>query len=227
MYTRMSNKWACIAAILLLFSSGAAYRLVSSHLNSITNKTIRLPVALKNIPNQIGRWHGTEVTIPENIQQIARNDDYLSRRYVNNLNEWANVYIAYSARPRTMLGHRPEICYVGSGWVHDSTDRTTITCSDGRSVTCLLHRFHMPAPRYSEQTVLNFYIVNGYITIDEGDFSGLGWRTPNIKGDPARYVGQIQTSSALESSVFSAAGEIIPHLLTAFPDSNTLQTKAN
>jgi hypothetical protein len=170
---------------------------------------------------QIGNWRGTDTPIPEYIQRIASNDDSINRLYVyNSSNEWVNVYVAYTARPRTMLGHRPEVCYVAGGWVQDHKEKMTITCAKGTKIPCMVHHFHMPSPGYEERIVANFYIVNGQVTTDESVFGGPLWRTPNIAGDPARYVAQIQISSVLENSIRTAVEDMTDLILVFFPDEN-------
>ena len=206
-------------AILLLVSSGITYRVLAYRLNLVVSTPVKLPVPLNSFPKQIGQWSGEDVPIPKNIQLIARNDAFLNRLYTNkSSNQWANVYIAYTAHPRTMLGHRPQICYVAGGWVHESSSQISVTSSKGREFPCLLHRFHRPYPETEATVVLNFYIVNGQITSDEGVFSGVGWRTPNINGDPARYVTQVQISSVFENSIRSIAKDIEEVILDYFPD---------
>jgi hypothetical protein len=183
---------------------------------------VTLPVPLSAFPTRIGYWAGEDVPIPANIQRIAGNDDFLSRFYTNESNnQWVNVYVAYTARPRTMVGHQPRICYVAGGWVHDYTQTAQIVLSSGREIPCLIHRFHRPAPDHEDTedtVVLNFYIVNGRITSDERVFSGVGLRTPNIDGDPARYVAQVQISSAVENSVRTAAKDTVELMLEFLPD---------
>jgi hypothetical protein len=208
-----------IIAVLLLVSSGITYRVLASRLKIVVNTPIKLPVPLSAFPKKIGNWVGKDVQIPANIVRVAHNDAFLNRLFVNEASsQWANVYIAYTAHPRTMLGHRPQICYVAGGWVHDSSSRTIVTSNVGREVPCLLHRFHRPYPETEETVVLNFYIVNGRLTSDERVFSGVGFRTPNIDGDPARYVTQVQISSVLENSVRSATKDILEKILDFFPD---------
>ena len=210
-----------LLAFVLLISAGVAYRILASRLEIVTSTAISLPVPLSAFPMQIGNWQGKDVPIPENIQRVAGNDDFLNRVYINETtNQWANIYIAYSGRPRNMLGHRPDICYVGGGWVHDSTDESSFVSSYGRDYTCLIHRFHMPAPRTDQIVVLNYYILNGQITADDSGFSGVSMRTPNIAGDPARYVTQIQISSALENATRSLAYDAADIVMKYFPDVN-------
>jgi hypothetical protein len=67
---------------------------------------------------------------------------------------------------------------------------------------------------------LNFYILNGQLTTDENDFSGLLGRRPNIAGDPARYVAQVQISSVLENSIRNIATDMMDLVLDRLPDEN-------
>jgi hypothetical protein len=209
--------WICVV-VLVLFS-GIAYRIAVRRLETSIQSPIKLPFALSEYPVEIGDWIGRTVPIPYNIQQVAGNDDFLSRLYTNHLTkDQVNLYIAYSARPRTMLGHKPEKCYVGSGWIHESTESSSVRSSSGSIIPCLIHRFRKPIPEIQEIVVLNYYILNGQVTSDERNFSGIGWRTPNIAGDPAHYVAQIQISSLLENSVRLAAIDMADLIMNYFPD---------
>ena len=212
-------QWSWLAAVAALLLAGVVYRVTASRLGVLTKRPIDLPVPLSEFPAQINVWAGRDVPIAANVRRSAGHDAVLNRLYTNGSNgEWANVYIAYSARPRTMLGHRPEICYVARGWVHDSTVQADFILCSGVRVPCLIQRFHRRAPGTEEIVVLNFYIINGQVTADEGEFSSLRWRTPNIAGKPARYVTQIQISSGLENSVRTAAEDMAALILDFFPD---------
>ncbi len=218
---KFSRSWAVGLSLLLLILSGAAYRVLAARLELVAQNPIELPVPLSRFPIQTGGWSGKDVPIPPNIQRVAGNDAFLNRLYIDESgNRWANLYIAYSAKPRNMLGHRPQVCYVGGGWVHDGTDRAEVLSVFGRRIPCLIHRFHTPAPDRKEVVVLNFYIANGQLTNDESSFSGVSWRTPNIAGDAARYVAQVQISSVTESAVRSVAREMTELIVDFFPDKN-------
>jgi len=210
-----------IFAVILLVSSGITYRVLAYRLKLVVDTPVKLPVPLSDFPKKIGNWVGKDVAIPANIVRVARNDAFLNRFFINEVNnQWANVYIAYTAHPRTMLGHRPQICYVAGGWVHEDTKTANVKTRGGREIPCLIHRFRRPSPETEETVVLNFYIVNGRLTSDESVFSGVGFRTPNINGDPARYVTQVQISSVFENSVRSIARDIADVILDYFPDEN-------
>ena len=207
-----------LLATLLLTGAGAIYRELASRWEIVAG-IITLPVPLAAFPKRIEQWVGEDVPIPPSIQQVAGNDDFVNRLYRNRESrEWVNVYIAYTAHPRTMLGHRPRVCYVAGGWIHDGTESSQFTSRTDRKLSCLMHRFHRPAPDHEETVVLNFYIVNGRLTCDHRVFSGVGWRIPNIDGDPARYVTQVQISSALENSTRAAARDMAELIFDFFPD---------
>ena len=218
---KISISLVWVFTVILLIFSGIGYRVLASRLKLVVESPIKLSTPLNAFPMEIADWAGKDVPIPANIQRVTGNDDFLNRLYINKSNnEWANIYIAYTARPRTMLGHRPQVCYPAGGWVHDSTQHSQVISNTGREIPCLIHRFHMPTERYEERIVLNFYIINGRITSDERVFSGISWRTPNIEGDPARYVAQVQISSVMEASTRTAVKDMTDLILDFFPDEN-------
>ncbi len=71
-----------------------------------------------------------------------------------------------------------------------------------------------------QKVVLNFYILNGQLTADENDFSGPFGRRPNIAGDWARYVAQVQISSTLENSIRTVAKDVTDLVLDYLPNEN-------
>ncbi len=215
--TRMWSVW--ILAVMLLVSAGVSYRVVATMLGNLTNIVIELPVPLSSIPTEIENWSGRDRPLDENVLRVAGNDAYLNRLYVNQSSkEWVSIYIAYTARPRTMVGHRPQVCYVGGGWVLDRTEKIEIKLESGLTVPSLIHHFHKPSPSFEEIIVLNYYIVNGQLTNDERVFSGVGFRTPNIAGDPALYVAQVQFNSVSEQVIRTAVNDFTKIVLEYFPD---------
>ncbi len=116
------------------------------------------------------------------------------------------------------MGHQPLRCYPGNGWIHDSTETSQFTSRARRPTNCLIHRFHKPSPSYQEIVVLNFYVLNGQITLSEDEFSSPWGRRPNIAGDPARYVAQVQVSSIFEYAARGAAADMVDLILAYLPD---------
>lgn len=222
---KISTSLIWVFAVILVVLSGIAYRVFASRLRLLADIPISLPVPLRAFPVRIGNWVGTDLSIPNTTKEYMEKhfaDDFLSRRYVNETTKaWADVYIVYcSSQPGGILGHQPRVCYPGNGWVHDSTEPSQFISRVGRQILCLIHRFHKPAPMYSQTVVLNFYILNGQLTTDENDFFGLLGRRPNIAGNPARYVAQVQISSVLENSARSIAKNITDLVLDYLPDQN-------
>jgi hypothetical protein len=217
------STWALWAlAVITIIVSGAGYRVLANRFK-LTNAPIKLPVPLSAFPIQIGNWVGSELPIPATTREYMEEnfaDDFFSRRYVNSAEGiWADVYMVYcSSRPSGILGHKPIVCYPAYGWQHQNTERSQFVSKAGRQVDCLVQRFQKNALALNEVVVMSFYVRNGRITADEGDFSGVFGRKPNIARDPSHYVAQIQISSVLESSVRKAARDIIDHAIDFLPD---------
>jgi hypothetical protein len=212
-----------ILAFVLLISAGITYRILAFNLERIAAKPIKLPVPLSDFPLQIGDWSGKDLDIPSTTLEYMKEhfaDDYFSRRYKNTVtNDIADVYVVYcSSRPGGILGHKPQVCYRGYGWVHDSTQTEQFISQGGHQTTYLIHRFHTPSPMNNQKVVMNFYILNGRLTANEKDFSGLFGRRLNIAGDLARYVAQVQISSVSENSVRLMAKDAVDLILDYLPD---------
>ena len=213
---------AAVVAVLMLVTAGAAYRKMAVHMGEDL-APVRLPVPLERLPLEVDGWKGEDLPIAESIKEyMLRNfaDDYISRRYVHAAQSlWADVYVVYcSSKPGGIIGHKPTVCFPGQGWIHDGTEPSKVTSRSGRPISCLIHRFHKPAPSNQQVVVLSFYILNGQITLSEDKFSGWWGRRPNLIGDPARYVAQVQVSSFLENSVLTAAAQLADTILAFLPD---------
>lgn len=219
---------AGILAVSLLIVAGLTFRVAVAKFSWEIGEPVKLPVPLSEIPLQIGGWRGTKLEIPAVTDSYLRTnfaDDYVSRRYMHSAASlWADVYVVYcSSRPAGILGHQPMVCFPAHGWIHEESAPSQIISESGRSIPCLVHRFHDPQT-YRQVVVLAFYVLNGQITVSEKEFSGILGRRPNIAGDPARYVAQVQISTSFplvessERSVKTAASELVDTILAFLPD---------
>lgn len=212
---------ACIAALVIMLVCGLSYRSLYLHLNKYLSKPVKLPIPLSAFPIQVGDWLGRDVPISETVQQVAGNDDFISRLYQNSEKRLGvSLYVAYSARPRYMQGHKPTACYPSSGWNYDGTEKQSMTTKNGQSIPYMMHHFSRVTPYEQSIYVLNFYLVNGQVTLDEKRFSDIASRNPNIEGNPARYVAQVQIMSQVEEGVLVAGYDMIDDILRYFPDAS-------
>ncbi len=214
---------AGVLAFVLLIGAGVAYRVAASGLHRIRDNPISLPMPLRTIPIQIGEWTGREMSLKATTEEYMREnfaDDFISRQYTNPAERApADVYVVYcSSYPSGLLGHRPDVCFPANGWIHDHTTETEVTLRSGQTMKCLSHQFHKAPPDYGQVFILSFYVLNGQITLRERDFAGIFGRTPNISGNPARYVAQVQISSVSEQLARLAARDMVDTILTFLPD---------
>lgn len=186
---------ALLAGFVLVLG-GFGYRRTSGLIDAELAARIELSQPLSTLPMVIGDWAGEDVPIRESVQKIAMNDDFVNRRYRNRASgEVINLYVAYTARPRTMLRHRPGVCYPSAGWSPVGEEDTALTLPQGGTLPVRIHRFTGGEHSAEYVTVLNYYVLNGKPTIDEHSFWSLGWRTPNLARDASRYVAQIQVTT--------------------------------
>ena len=205
--------------VVLLLSSGGVYRKTASYFHALSEIKAYPAIPFEEFPMHFGPWQGYPLTISETVLKVAANDDYLSRVYVDqNRRLQASVYVAYTAEPRRMLGHRPRVCYTGGGWIHDGTQEDTIVTTGQREIPVLIHQFHRPGLDYQQVTVVNYYVVNGTVTSDHTSFSGLRFRRPKVTNGRAAYVAQVQISSSSETAAKILAQELSDEFFRYLPE---------
>lgn len=204
--------------LVLLTGAWLLYDHWAQQLNAIASIKLIPATPFSEFPIALGQWQGRDVPISETVLKVAGNDDYLSRFYLNSqAQSGVTLYLGYTAEPRRMLGHRPQVCYVGSGWVHDSTHQEVIRTEKGSQQNCLVHRFYKPGLAYEEVFVLNYYVVNGRLTTDHSSFDSLSWRRPKQSAGRLQYVAQIQISSSSEQAVRLFAQEAADLIMEYMP----------
>jgi EpsI family protein len=219
--------WGVATACLALVVAGAGYRAAAAYIGGELAQKVRLPTPLASLPLAIGDWQGEDMPLSAGVQRIAGNDDFVNRQYVHRRSgQRVSLYVGYTARPRTMLRHRPTVCYPSAGFSLLGTRERLVPIA-GQSRPVRLHAFLQPSGPEYRVLVLNFYLLNGVWTVDEDSFWSLGWRTPNLARDATRYVAQIQVSCVLTSSEEAATADVVafieavgPQLLALLPDAD-------
>lgn len=210
--------WGVVAAGVVLVAAGMGYRALAAWIGGELAQKVRLPTPLANLPLEIGEWQGTDVPLSAGVQRIAGNDDFVNRQYVQRrTGQRVSLYVGYTARPRTMLRHRPTVCYPSAGYSLLGS-RVHMAPIAGESRPVRLHAFLKPGVRESRVLVLSFYILNGAWTVDEDSFWNLGWRTPNLARDANRYVAQVQVSCQFTESEEPALLDVLAFVEAAGPE---------
>lgn len=212
---------AGVLAMSMLVAAGAAYRVAIARIGD--PKPIALPLPLSHIPSTLDGWTSTDLEIENVTQEYMKTnfaDDYVSRRYVSSdAKTWADVYVVYcSSRPAGLVGHKPSVCLVRSGWASDGTSHSAFESESGRRIECLVQRFRRPVQDNRSIVVLSFYVLNGKTTRNEKDFSDFWGRRLNLSGDPARYVAQVQVSSHTEEAARAVIRVMADAILAFLPD---------
>lgn len=212
-------RWVVIFLLILaiLGLTTAAYHYQAQRYALYDMPFLRPAIPFSEFPFTLGDWQGQDVPIRETVLKAAGNDDHLCRRYVQpDLGVSAMLYVGFTSEPRRMLGHRPDICYVNSGWTLDYIEKKKITSAAGKSYEVLLHRFVKPSS-VEQLFVLNYYIVNGQHTTDHKTFEGLSWRRPKIAAGQPRYVAQTQISSENEAATLLLASQVVDIVQSYMP----------
>lgn len=203
-----TGRWGIVIFwCVILLAVGFSLRILGPDRESSGEPRVRLERPLSELPLVFGSWEGVDVPVDPQILQVAKNDDYVSRRYYNrSTGKFVDFYLAYTARPANMLGHRPSVCYPAQGWQSAEPKEVELTLTNGKRMACLVHQFSRDLPTPENLVVLNYYILQGQPTADWTDFWGPKWRRPNVAKDPNFYVAQVQVATPIMVPVMIERG---------------------
>lgn len=216
------------AATALVAIGGTGRRMIASWMDANWQGPVHLVRSLKDaLPLKIGAWEGTEAPVPDGILRIANHDDYVSRQYRNaQSGEVVALFVGYTERPRTIIRHRPTVCYPNAGWSRLDSQSVQLKTATGE-LPMLVHEFIKPGPAESRQLVGHYYIADGRHTVDERCFDDRPWR--KLFGGPTatHFVAQVQIVAGVSDSSESAhrrlrqfaedAGQYIQNMLPSAP----------
>jgi EpsI family protein len=97
---------------------------------------------LDGFPREIGEWRIVrEGVMEQEIKDVLRADDYVTRTYAASTEKSANLFVAFFKSQRAgQTPHSPKNCLPGSGWVWTVADTITVTIA-GRAAPIEINRY--------------------------------------------------------------------------------------
>ena len=192
--------FAAIAASLLMLVGGLAYYAIAARLPVPKVAAPIAPDALERIPLQIANWSGEDIPIDEDIIIRTGTDAHINRRYSRgNGLESVLLYATSGADIGALIGHRPEVCYVGSGWAPVDCRSVELPLTDGTELPCSIFEFSRGGLRVQRVVVLNYFIADGqHCGNASATRSRAGYRLAEV-----RYITQVQIVASVKLNVSS------------------------
>lgn len=106
---------AVVAALVMIVASGAVQGFWTGRW-ALSRDLERRVAELKNVPQTIGDWEGTDDPLDPRVAQEAGIVGYVSRDYRNRRTGSAVSLLLVCGRPGPISVHTPEICFRGTGF---------------------------------------------------------------------------------------------------------------
>lgn len=181
----------------------------------------RLP--LRQFPQQLNGWTGTDVPIDPDVLNILGPGDFLLRIYQNTQKaQYVDLFIAYfrSQRAGDTI-HSPQHCLPGSGWApienkriilnlpgHDPFPANRYLIAKGDARQLVLYWFWAHDRGVASEYWAKFYLVTDSIKMNRSDGSLVRITTPMYPGE---------TADAAQQRILPFAGDISPLLDSYIP----------
>ncbi len=195
---------AAAAAGVVLLASGQGHRMLSERIASAARHATELAAPLETLPLQLGTWQGVDMPLDADVLRIPGfEEEHINRRYAHHLSQRSvDVFVGYTGRPRTRLGHRPDVCYAAHGWERVSERRMQVPVAVGRTMPGILYEFRPPGLSGSNRLVLAAFLANGTYQDDPESYNRRVVRNPGLSRTRPRYTARVQIA-------LTATGDIL------------------
>ncbi len=194
-FAARASRPGAVAALAAVVTCGFGYRVLAAKIDVALAQTVPLLQSLSTVPLQLGPWQGQDIPLDETVRRIAGEDDYLNRQYVNDgTGRSIGLYVGYLGRPRSRMGHRPDVCYITHGFKQLSEEPVVIDGSDGERMPALLYEFEPPQMGAPHQLVMVLYSVNGKYVNSVASANSYNTRGAGLISRDASYAGRIQVA---------------------------------
>lgn len=113
----MMRQLPVILGVLVLVGLTVAEARISGRFQDSTVTQEQFAALLKNVPMDIGDWHGTDLPVEEQVKLTAGARGYVSRSYKNSITGEVVTIWLIVGHSKDVMRHTPDICYPSSGFV--------------------------------------------------------------------------------------------------------------
>lgn len=162
---------------------------------------------MSTLPLALGPWQGRDEPVSSQVQEIAGDDDFVNRIYTHEeTGRRVSLYVGYIGRPRSWLGHRPDVCYRAHGYEQIDQEPAVIAGAEDEEVPAILYEFSLPQAGGRRQLVLGTYLRNGRFLRANDDFLEMTSRRPNLFETQVAYLVRVQIGTIASGDKASDQG---------------------
>jgi EpsI family protein len=176
---------------------------------------------LRNLPYTIGDWNGQELSLPEEIVQVAGVSDYTNRIYFRAAGPSVQLYIGYYASQRagdTM--HSPKNCLPGAGWDPISAGYATIPVTTSGQIAV---NDYIIQKDLNKQMVWYWYQGRGRVTASE--YASKFWMVADAISRHRTDGALVRVVTPMSDGEANARMRLISFVQSVFPDLNVIIPK--
>jgi hypothetical protein len=189
------NSAGMIVALAVLVFAGVGHRLLARRIDSLLSEYLQPKQPLAALPFQLASWTGRDIPLDEQTRRMAGDDDFLNREYVDAITgRSVSLCVGYIGRPRSRLGHRPDVCYPAHGYRQVSCQTVEIRIGQKEPVPALLYRYTSQILGNPSEIVLATYVINGHWVTDTALAGDYNTRGPALFARQVAFVARVQLS---------------------------------
>lgn len=197
---------AAITASVVTLTFGFTYHTLAERLAVPVNIIQIVPEALEKLPLEITDWTGEDLPMDEAILRATGTDAHINRYYSRkNGLESVSLFVGCSVSVSDRVVHRPEICYMRSGWTLMNRWSAELSLDSGMKLPYSIFQFSRGDLKGQESMVLHYYIVDGQYYEEVTPLQVKLWHL----GAGANYIARIMIVAPVRNSNADLARRIV------------------
>lgn len=112
----MMRQVPIILGVLALIGLTVAEARISGRFQDSNMTEEQFVALLKNVPEDIGDWHGVDLPVEEQVKKTSGARGYVSRSYKNSITGEVVTIWLIVGHAKDVMRHTPDVCYPSSGF---------------------------------------------------------------------------------------------------------------
>jgi len=208
-----SSLYTALMACVIVSAFGFGHRALEARYGNARKQHMLVdPNALARLPHAMGDWTGQDISSDEHIMAGASIDAYINRVYLRSKSGRPIVLYIGCGCNIDVLGHRPNLCYLGSGWSPCVKRKGGMSLNNATMLPYNIYKYTREDTTGLGIVLLHLFVVDGNYYTDVSQALRKSWGPLRS----ASYYAQVQIG--IQSDVLMNISYEDEELLTEFAE---------
>lgn len=172
---KQSSLGAAVIAGVMVFLLGLGHRALDARYGQGSMRQSVDSDALARLPHSVDDWNGQDVPLDERIVKEADIDTYINRSYRRSGSDRPILFYIGCGSRASVLGHYPDRCYLGSGWIPCAKRKGEMSPNSGSTLPYNVYKYTREGSAEQGISLFQLFVVDGEYYTDISEARRQSW----------------------------------------------------